>query len=104
MGFSAEKIGHTILAASITTGGSGIFMFLCQMTFFTKMAVLMCSTISFSLIYSQFFFMPLCLLFGPNEQNACSLNKLCPPATANITADLEKNNQEKNDNTAIVAA
>ena len=43
--FSAEKMGATVLAGAITTGGSGSYMFVCQMTFFSKMATLICSTI-----------------------------------------------------------
>jgi predicted RND superfamily exporter protein len=59
------KMGITVIAGAITTFGSGIFMFACQMTFFTKMATLIVLVISSSIIYALCFFMPLCALAGP---------------------------------------
>jgi len=64
--YAATKMGGTIFAGAMTTAGSGAVMWACQMTFFTKMAVLICMTILFSLGYSLFFFMPLCALIGPS--------------------------------------
>ena len=49
---SATKMGSTVIAGAITTAGSGCFMFLCQLGFFYKMAVLIVITIMFSFIYS----------------------------------------------------
>ena len=38
---------------------------MCTLTFFTKFAVLICSTIIFSLTAALFFFMPLTAIVGP---------------------------------------
>jgi hypothetical protein len=38
---------------------------MCTLTFFTKFAVLICSTIIFSLSAALFFFMPLTAILGP---------------------------------------
>lgn len=65
---SAEKMGPTVLAGAITTLGAGAFMFGCQMVFFSKMAALITLTIILSLLFSLFFFMPLCALLGPEGE------------------------------------
>lgn len=62
---SATKMGSTVIAGAITTAGSGCFMFLCQLGFFYKMAVLIVVTIMFSFIYSLGLFLSLCVLIGP---------------------------------------
>ena len=59
-------MGGTVFAGAVTTAGSGAVMWICQLTFFTKMAVLITMTILFSLFYSTLFFIPLCALIGPN--------------------------------------
>jgi hypothetical protein len=64
--YTILKMGSTVLAGAITTCGSGVFMFACQLTFFNKMAFLICTTIAYSLLYSLTFFVPLLYLLGPN--------------------------------------
>lgn len=59
------RMGVTVLAGGLTTVGAGAFMLACSMTFFTKMAVLMVTTITSSLLFSLGFFMSLCALVGP---------------------------------------
>lgn len=59
-------MGSTVVAGAITTGGSGCFMFACQLVFFFKMALLIVMTIVFSFIYAFMFFVPLLVLAGPN--------------------------------------
>merc|ERR1711871_1651719 len=79
--YAAEKMGQTVIGGAITTAGSGIFMFFCQLTFFSKMAVLICVTILFSFLYSLGFFMSILALVGP-EGNLGDLNAyFCKPAT-----------------------
>jgi predicted RND superfamily exporter protein len=63
--YAASKMGSTIVAGAITTGGSAMFMFVCQMTFFTKMATLITITILLSFVFSLGFFMGLLVLVGP---------------------------------------
>ena len=58
-------MGSTVIAGAITTAGSGSFMFLCQLGFFFKMAVLIVVTIMFSFIYSLGLFLSLCVVMGP---------------------------------------
>ena len=60
------SMGVTVIGGAGTTFGAGVIMYLCQMTFFTKMATLISMTIFFSISYALFFFMPLCALFGPS--------------------------------------
>ena len=75
---SATKMGSTVIAGAVTTAGSGCFMFLCQLGFFYKMAVLIVITIMFSFIYSLGFFLSLCVVCGP-EGTFGNLPKLqCP--------------------------
>jgi len=75
--YSLERMGTTVLAGAITTAGSALFMLMCQMTFFYKMALLISVTILNSLIYSLLFLVSLCILFGPeNEFGQISLNCL----------------------------
>ena len=64
--YSCTHMGSTVVAGAITTGGSGSFMFACQLVFFFKMALLIVLTIVFSLAYALLFFMPLLLLAGPD--------------------------------------
>mmetsp|Transcript_8639 Transcript_8639/g.13996 ORF Transcript_8639/g.13996 Transcript_8639/m.13996 type:complete len:1085 (-) Transcript_8639:259-3513(-) len=64
--YSARKMAGTVFAGAITTFGSGLPLFACQLTFFTKMGTLISGTIAFSICYSLGFFMSACLLFGPN--------------------------------------
>ena len=65
---AATNMGVTVVAGGVTTLGSAIFMYVCQLSFFSKMATLIAGTIAFSLLYSLFFFMPLCALIGPQGE------------------------------------
>jgi len=73
---AATIMGCTVLAGGVTTFGCSVFMFFCQLTFFTKMAILIGGTVAYSLLYSLFFFMPLCALLGPAGRLKSSSNKL----------------------------
>ena len=64
--FAATKMGGTVVGGAVTTAGSGAVMWFCQMTFFTKMAVLITMTILFSILFSLFFFLPALVIMGPN--------------------------------------
>jgi len=61
-------MGTTVFAGAVTTLGAGVFMFSCQLTFFTRMAGLISGTIFFSLLFSLFFFVPLLVLAGPGGE------------------------------------
>lgn len=58
-------MAKTVAAGGVTTLGAGLMMLPCQVQFFPKMAVLIVSTITFSLLYSLGFFMALCSVLGP---------------------------------------
>jgi predicted RND superfamily exporter protein len=62
---AATDMGVTVMGGAVTTMGAGLFMYGCQMTFFTKMATLITMTIVFSVLYSLGFFMSLCAVMGP---------------------------------------
>ncbi len=59
-----------------TTLSSGCCLWLCTLTFFTKFAVLVVSTIGFSLAYALFFFMPALALAGP-QGDPCDVAAFC---------------------------
>ena len=65
---AATNMGVTVVAGGVTTLGSAIFMYVCQLSFFAKMATLIAGTIAFSLVYSLLFFMPLCAVLGPEGE------------------------------------
>mmetsp|Transcript_48112 Transcript_48112/g.75144 ORF Transcript_48112/g.75144 Transcript_48112/m.75144 type:complete len:1138 (+) Transcript_48112:214-3627(+) len=65
--YSLTYMGGTVLGGGITTLGAGVILFLCTLTFFTKMAVLLVWTILLSTLYSLFYFMPLCAVTGPEN-------------------------------------
>ena len=67
--YAAETMGPTVVAGAITTGGSALFMFACQMTFFYKMAVLICITIFMSFVFSLGFFMAMIYVVGPQNSS-----------------------------------
>lgn len=68
--YASEMMGTTVVAGAITTMGSGLFMFGCQMIFFYKMAVLITLTIFLSLLFSLGFFMALVVVAGPSDDFA----------------------------------
>jgi len=63
--YASENMVATVMAGAITTFGAALPLFACQLTFFPKMAMLMATTIAFSLMFSMGFFMGMCLLIGP---------------------------------------
>ena len=65
---AAYAMARTVSAGGITTLGAGLMMLPCQVQFFPKMAILIVSTISFSLMYSLGFFMALCTVLGPTGE------------------------------------
>jgi hypothetical protein len=74
--YAASKMGSTVMAGAVTTAGSGAFMFMCQMMFFYKMAVLITLTIGFSFVFSFGFFMAYLVMVGPEYDNG-NLGSLC---------------------------
>lgn len=63
--YSSIMLGPTVLAGALTTGGSAAVMFAGQLAFFNKMAILLTSTIGYSLLITEFFVMPLFRVIGP---------------------------------------
>jgi protein dispatched 1 len=64
---SLREIGISILGGAITTLGAGIPLFFCIIIFFNKFAVLIVSSILYSLMFSLVFFTCLCHMFGPQH-------------------------------------
>jgi len=77
--YALENMGTTIVAGAITTAGSASFMFLCQVYGFNKMAIMICTTIMFSVLYTFLFFVPAMMLFGPEYEqgNVTFINTVC---------------------------
>mmetsp|Transcript_19213 Transcript_19213/g.67820 ORF Transcript_19213/g.67820 Transcript_19213/m.67820 type:complete len:1060 (-) Transcript_19213:922-4101(-) len=63
--YALRSVGFTVIAGAATTLGAGAMLFIGQLTFFTRMAVLLTSTITFSFLSSMGFFCALCALVGP---------------------------------------
>ena len=70
MSDSARTMGVTVTMGAMTTLGAGTMLWMCTLTFFTKFAVLICSTILFSWSAALFFFMPLIAIVGPVRRHA----------------------------------
>eukprot|EP00164_Ancoracysta_twista_P001242 GFYU01001629.1.p1 GENE.GFYU01001629.1~~GFYU01001629.1.p1 ORF type:complete len:1046 (-),score=368.07 GFYU01001629.1:102-3239(-) len=61
-------MGVSVTAGALTTLGSGCFLWGATLTFFTKFAFLISTTIAMSFIWSVFFFMALCATVGPSGE------------------------------------
>lgn len=60
-----SEMGVSIMSGSITTFGSGAFLFFGNILTFQKFAVLITSTISISFLIAMLFFGALCHIMGP---------------------------------------
>jgi hypothetical protein len=80
-------MGSTVMAGAITTGGSSLFMLVCQMTFFIKMAILISITIFLSFVFSLGFFMALILQFGPEHDQGMFQIPGCGKASSSSDDD-----------------
>jgi len=69
---SIRDMGISIFSGAITTFGSSIFLYTCQVKFFVKFATIMASTVVLSLIYAFLFFLALAHALGP-EYNQGSI-------------------------------
>mmetsp|Transcript_15076 Transcript_15076/g.1357 ORF Transcript_15076/g.1357 Transcript_15076/m.1357 type:complete len:111 (+) Transcript_15076:958-1290(+) len=65
MRVSLKDLGISIISGASTTIGSGIFLFFATIIMFNKFAILIISTICFSLAYSLLFFAALVHIIGP---------------------------------------
>jgi len=59
-------MGTTVIGGGLTTLSAGLILYMCTLTFFTKMAALLVWTIVLSIIYSLVFFTSLLAVFGPS--------------------------------------
>ena len=80
----ADKVAHsinlmldTVIAAWLTTTLSALVLLFAAANFFVKMAILISSAISFSLLYSMTFFLPMLMLIGPEGAFAQIPNLTC---------------------------
>lgn len=73
-------MGPSILAAAFTTVCAAVVMLFCQVTFFTKFAVILLITISMATIASFVVFVVLMETLGPSRP-AYLLDQLCPRKT-----------------------
>lgn len=62
---SVKDMGVSIFSGGLTTFGSGVFLFGGKIMFFQKFAVIICSTVAFSLTFALVFFQSMCHAFGP---------------------------------------
>ena len=62
---SYSHMGISVFSGTVTTLGSGIFLFGGELIFFKKFALLITGTISISFLVSMLYFGALCHVFGP---------------------------------------
>jgi len=65
---SLAEMGVSIFSGAVTTFGAGIFLFGAVIIIFTKFAVLIVSTILFSLVYAMLFFSSVMFSIGPEGE------------------------------------
>eukprot|EP00924_Labyrinthula_sp_SR-Ha-C_P009211 snap_masked-scaffold_2-processed-gene-16.2-mRNA-1 protein AED:1.00 eAED:1.00 QI:0/-1/0/0/-1/1/1/0/1032 len=75
---TALRIGPTIVAAFIATAGAAMVMLFCQILFFFKLGALIVLTVVNSVIYALLFYLPLCLVAGPEGESGL-LSKFFEP-------------------------
>ena len=63
-----KKLGVSILSCGVTSILSGIFLFAAKTLLFRKFAVIITSTMVFSLLYTLIFFISLSHMIGPENQ------------------------------------
>eukprot|EP00828_Plagiopyla_frontata_P010430 TRINITY_DN15562_c0_g1_i6.p1 TRINITY_DN15562_c0_g1~~TRINITY_DN15562_c0_g1_i6.p1 ORF type:complete len:423 (-),score=18.49 TRINITY_DN15562_c0_g1_i6:171-1439(-) len=63
--FALTHMGISVLGGGITTFGAGVFLLFAELMFFTKMGILLMSTIALSLSWSLIFFPALAQTLGP---------------------------------------
>lgn len=76
---SLRDLGISIVSSGATTIGSGVFLVFAKLLLFNKFAILVISTILFSLFFALFFFSAVCHTIGPerNQGNLLYLLKKC---------------------------
>jgi len=96
---AAKRMGPTVLAGFITTGGSASVMFFCQLEFFNKMAALIVLTVFFSLEFALCFYLPVNLLFGPEGHSGVLYGKnSCIPCLKSLSCgSKEAKGEQKTD-------
>merc|ERR1712054_498041 len=94
--YAASKMGSTVMAGAITTAGSGAFMFVCQMRFFYKMAILITMTIGYSFLFSFGFFMAFLVIAGP-EYDESNLGIPCGLSLVGESEHMIKDRKQRMD-------
>eukprot|EP00483_Globobulimina_turgida_P004422 UN04431 len=79
-------MGISVCSGAITTFSAGFFLMFPVIVFFSKMGILMMSTIGFSIVFAMFFFTSLLAQFGPQYNSG------------NICCCLKKNKQQNDNN------
>jgi hypothetical protein len=87
--YAVRNMGSTVFGGALTTAVSGAVMFFCFVTFFPKMAVLMCVTIMYSFLYALGFFMGLVWLIGPEGKcgDLCAPRECLLPKSKEVAAE-----------------
>ena len=69
------EMGGTVLGGAVTSLGASFFLLLCNFQYFAKFGVFMFLTIGLSFLFVFFFFVPVLLLIGPEEE-CCNLRRI----------------------------
>ena len=68
LAFALRMMGGTVIGGAVTTGGAGLFMFFCQLTFFKKIGYLIFMTIFYSIVFALLFLSAAFALIGPERK------------------------------------
>jgi predicted RND superfamily exporter protein len=97
---SLKEMGISVIGGAVTTMGSSIFLFPCVVTFFDKMAILMLSTITFSLFFSVVFFVAILHAFGPQGTTGAIrpfISRLITNCKKRLNHDKNPEDEKKNE-------
>lgn len=85
-------MGVSIFSGGVTTFGSAVFLYGASILFFTKFAVIILSTVAFSLAYALIYFQALCHAFGPqyNFGSLKALETLCFSKDSRVQTQKDK--------------
>lgn len=66
---AVAEMGISVLSGMVTSVGASLLLFACQLQFFAKFGGFLCSTIAFSWLWANFFFLSALAAIGPQKDD-----------------------------------
>jgi predicted RND superfamily exporter protein len=103
------ELGPPVVSGYITTCGAAVFLWNSQSSFFQVFGTFLCTVVTWSVLYSNFFFMPLLSIFGPDHGAAAAKpteanvqpGKDTTPATLPSTTDNGDKGEKSDDEVSV---